>query len=61
MAQERKRSRVRSVNDDACDDQAEQYDHQHIGNVTKQLSASQIVTRDGRKEVEGIGAVGFAA
>ena len=52
MAQEGKRSRVGSVNDDAGDDQAKECDHQHVGDVAEQLSAGKVVTRNRGQEAE---------
>jgi len=52
VSQERKRSRVRGVDDDAGDKQAEEHDHQHVRDVSEQLSPGEIVARNRGQNVE---------
>jgi hypothetical protein len=54
VAQKRERCGVRRIDDDAGDDQAEEYDHQYVGNVTEQLSASKIVAGDNWGETRAL-------
>jgi diacylglycerol kinase (ATP) len=62
VAQEGKRIRVGGVDDDTGDNHAEKHDHQHVGNVSEQLSPGEIVTRNRGQDVErGVRMLNLAA
>ena len=46
MSEEPKRRGVRRIHDNASDREAEQNNHQHVGDRAEQLSAREIVTRN---------------